>query len=331
MGKDTLGDCLLIGETAVIGAAEMAHLAAMMLKLPFGTCALLFAGLSGCALLAGVAVLFAGRRALPGDAVPWQGTSAGWRKSAGMQERLLWAAFVAAAASQLIFIAMGHTVYRQGDMTAETVESFLASDGIYRVNPMTGMPYREGMPLRLKILCLPTLYGSLCRLTGLEPVTVVQRIVPVLVLLSSYVAFGLAGRALFPADGRKRACFLLFVALLLWAGAYGEGMDGFGLLCGGWRGTSIRNGVLLPWLFSLCLRGRWPETVLCVLAECCMVWTLYGLGVCALVVAGMLVASFWVRRSSGISGASGMLEERAGIWGRFVKKPAGGGSGEGAG
>lgn len=326
MRKYTLGDCLIIGETVIIGAAEAAHLAALLWRLPFGTCVLLFSGLAACALLAGAALLFAGRHAmlgiLSGHSIPGHGMALGPQKPADMQERLLWAAFMAVAASQLIFIAMGHTVYRQGDMTVETVESFLASGGIYQVNPMTGMPYREGMPLRLEILCLPTLYGSLCRITGLEPVTAVQTVVPIVVLLSSYTAFNLAGRALFPGDGRKRACFLLFVALLLWAGAYGEGMDGFGLLCGGWRGTSIRNGVLLPWLFSLCLRGRWPGAVLCVLAECCMVWTLYGLGACAAAAAGMAAATLCVRRSSGISG---------GMPWRFLKRPAGGRGGEGAG
>lgn len=172
----------------------------------------------------------------------------------------------------------------------ETVGSFLASDGIYQVNPMTGMAYTEGVPLRLKILCLPGLYGSLCRLTGLRPGTVVWRIVPAAVLFGCYTAYALLGKALFPQDRRKRACFLLVVSALLWAGAYSYGMDGFGVLCCGWQGLTIRNCVLLPWLLSLCIRKRWAWAILCVLGEACMVWTFYGCGACLAVAVGMALA-----------------------------------------
>ena len=82
----------------------------------------------------------------------------------------------------------------------------------------------------------------------------VQRIVPMAVLLGSYGAFSLLGRTLFPQEGRMRALFLLLVSALMWAGAYAYGMEGFDLLCSGWRGVSIRGGVLLPWTASLCLR-----------------------------------------------------------------------------
>ena len=181
----------------------------------------------------------------------------------------------------------------------ETVESFLVSDGIYQVNPMTGMPYAEGMPLRLKILCLPTLYGSLCRWTGLEPGLMVQRIVPMAVLLGSYGAFSLLGRTLFPQEGRMRALFLLLVSALMWAGAYAYGMEGFDLLCSGWRGVSIRGGVLLPWTASLCLRRKWPGVCLCVLAEACTVWTFYGCGACLAMAAGLAAAGLLCRKLSG--------------------------------
>lgn len=217
-----------------------------------------------------------------------------------MPERLLYGIFALMVALQLIFIVMGNAIYRKGDMMVETVGSFLVSDGIYQVNPMTGMPYTEGLPLRLKILCLPTLYGALCRWTGLQPALVVQRIVPVLVLLSSYVSFSLLGRALFPENGRKRAWFLLLVSLLFWVEAYRYGMDGFNLLCCGWRGVAIRGGVLLPWTLSLCLRRKRLGVVLCVLAEASIVWTFYGCGACLAMAAGMTAAQMCCHRLSGV-------------------------------
>ena len=144
-----------------------------------------------------------------------------------------------------------------------------------------------------------TLYGSLCRWTGLEPGLMVQRIVPMAVLLGSYGAFSLLGRTLFPQEGRMRALFLLLVSALMWAGAYAYGMEGFDLLCSGWRGVSIRGGVLLPWTASLCLRRKWLGVCLCVLAEACMVWTFYGCGACLAMAAGLAAAGLLCRKLTG--------------------------------
>lgn len=288
MRKNHFGDYLIIGEIGIIGVGEISHLTALFLKLSFSKCALLFGLLTGILLVAGAAFLVIKRQGAA-KAGPEQG---GPGRATGIPEYVLGAIFLAVVASQLIFISMGNTIYRQGDMTVETVGSFLVSDSIYQVNPMTGMPYAQGMPFRLKILCLPSLYGSLCKMTGLHPEIIVQRIVPVAVLLSSYVAFSALGRVFFPEDRRKRLCFLLMVSLLFWAGAYGYGMDGFDVLCCGWRGVTIRNAVLLPWLVSLCLRRKWLCGILCVLAESCMVWTLYGCGACLAVAAGM-AAALW--------------------------------------
>ena len=155
-------------------------------------------------------------------------------------------------ASQIAFLLLGNGTFRNGDMTVETVGSFLVHDGAYRVNPLTGNPYTAGIPLRLEILGLPTLYSMICDLTGAEPVVLVQRVVPVCVLVLSYVAFATLGRVFFDGKPRERALFLTLVALLIWAGTYMYGMDGFNLLCCGARGVTIRNLVLLPWLFSLC-------------------------------------------------------------------------------
>ena len=194
--------------------------------------------------------------------------------------------------SQFAFIWMGDTNYRGGDMTVETVGSFLATDALYQVNPMTGLPYTQGIPSRLKILCLPALYASLSKLTGLSPMTVIWKVIPAVTLVSSYTAFALLSFSLFPkgegdSGRKKRACFMIILSLLMWAGAYQPGMDGFQLLCGGWMGVTIRNLVFLPWLLSLCLRKKWLLAALCVPAEACIVWTLYGCGVCLPFLLGM--------------------------------------------
>lgn len=303
MGKYLAGDFLIAAEIILIGLAEVAHLAAVSAGWPFARCALLFGVLLCIALLCGICLWYLrrgrfGRLAcsmpLPSSAV----------------ERGFYALCALLFLSQLVFVCLPDTAYRGGDMTVETVGSFLAEDALYRVNPMTGLPYTEGLPSRLKILCLPTLYGSLCKLTGLSPVAVVRKVVPVVTLVSCYTAFALLAVTLFPREEgtkcrEKRACFLTVVSLLLWAGAYQVGMDGFGLLCCGWRGVVIRNLVLLPWLLSLCLRRRWLLAALCIPAEACMVWTLYGCGVCLPFLLGMAGSQWRGRKGRPAASVSG--------------------------
>ena len=67
------------------------------------------------------------------------------------------------------------------------------------------------------------------------------------------------------------------------------GMDGFDIFYGGFRGVTIRAVVLLPYLIACLMERKYFGVILCVLAEACMVWTLYGAGVCLLVTLGWIV------------------------------------------
>ena len=294
MEKYRFSDWLITAEIIIIGLAEAAHLCGLFFGWSFSRCALVLWGLALAAVLFGLCLRFAaGRRRRGGrraGAHPAPDKPLRTERAMDGAETVLYGVFLLLAVSQLIFIRMGNTFYVGRDITVETVGSFLAADGIYQVNPMTGLPYQTGMPLRLKILCLPTLYGSICRLTGFDPAMVVRFLVPEITLISSYAAFSALGRCLFSQDGRKRACFLAVTALLFWTGIGGYGTEGFNLLCYGWRGEAIRNCVLVPWLVSLLLRRNWKAAVLCVLAEACMVWTLYGCGVCGALWIGMAAA-----------------------------------------
>lgn len=263
-----------------IGAAEAAHLCALVLHRRFSFCALLTA-VAVIVVLVGYACLLAlqARKKRNGETgkAPLSG-----------QEKLLLVILGCIMLAQLAVIVSGDSVYRDADMTVETVVSFLRTDALYQVNPMTGEAYAAGMPARLKILCLPTLYGAVCSLTGLSPVLLIHRIVPCVVLALAYLAFASLGNSLFPESRKKRLVFLVAVALLFCAGNYAYGVDGFAVLSTGWRGVSIRNVVLIPYCFSLGMRRKYFRQLLCVCAEGCIVWTFYGLGMCLLVSAGLL-------------------------------------------
>lgn len=282
-------DALLLGTVAVLGVTEAAHLSAVFAGFSFSTAVTIFAVLTALLFLASLFMVkvknFRGR---------------------GEKISFFSILFGLVALSQVIYIAVGGGVYLRGDLTVETVESFLYTDGIYQVNPLTGAAFTEGMPFRLEILCLPTLYGALTRLSGLTTSTVVWTVVPLMTLLLCYCAFSCLGRSLFPEDRKKRECFMVAVALLLWAGGSLFGVDGFGVLYSGWRGVVIRNVVLMPYLLSLCIRKRWVAALLCIAAEACIVWTFYGAGACLFTAAAIMAASLAGRklRRAGGEGAA---------------------------
>lgn len=300
----TLADALIVGELIMIGLAVAAHITAVFTGQSFSRCVILFSVLLGTALvLSAGLLLFRGisekKKGGKEPSCKERREKADHREKKDRIELFLWGVFFVFAAVQLIFLLRSAGIYTQGDMTVETVGSFLQTDAIYQVNPMTGQPYTLGIPSRLKILCLPTLYGIFCRLSGLSPEKVVTAAVPALVFISSYAAFYCAGKSLFPKSGRKRGCFLIIIAILMWAGGYLYGMDGFNLLYCGYRGVTVRNLILAPYLLSLFLRKKWRPVVLCILAEACIVWTFYGLGVCLLMTAGLFLAG--KRRKSEIA------------------------------
>lgn len=270
-------DALLTGGIAVIGVAEAVHLSAVFGHLSLSRCVLLFCGLTGSLSLASLAIWLFYR----------------FRKKCSAEESglekfsPLFLLPVLMLLGQVVFVLLMKGIYLNGDMTVETVVSFLHTNEIYQVNPMTGAAYQGGIPLRLEILCLPTFYSILCRIFSLEPQAFVWQVVPCMTLVCSYGAFSCVGKTLFPESGKRRACFLLAVAAILWAGNYALGMDGFGVFYGGWRGVVIRNTVLIPYLVSLCLRKKWKLAVLCIVAEACLVWTFYGAGACMLLAAGL--------------------------------------------
>lgn len=295
-----IGDYLLAGGFVIIGLAEAAHLPAVFLGRSFSDCTVVWLALQAALLVAAVGHGIVRKCRSEGAE---KGNKRFWAKF-GLADWLLCVLLVCVMASQLVFILAPGGVYRQGDITVETVNSFLETNEVYSVNPMTGRPYTGGIPLRIKILCLPALYGNICRITGLSVQFVVWKLIPAFTLLGCYLAYGILANSLFPENGKKRGCFLVAVALLLWAENYMFCMDGFGVLSCGFRGVVIRNAVLLPWLFSLLIRKRRLAVLLCVFAEACMVWTLYGLGVCAAVMVGMTAAGFTVKVYTSGKGAA---------------------------
>ena len=288
----SLWDNIITGVIAFVGLGEVSHLCTMFLNRSFSFYTVMFSGITGAASVAAVVLLAFQHRKGSGTkekaVSQWNAASEGTRPG---DQVLLYVVPTLVFGTQMAYILLG-SPYLQGDMTVETVVSFFYTDSIYQVNPMTGNPYMGGLPIRLKILGLPSLYGGISTFFSLNPQVVVWSVAPCVALACCYGAFNCIGRCLFREDLKKRCCFLTLMGVLLWAGNYAMGMDGFGVLGSGWRGVVIRNVVLIPWLISLCLRKRWKLAVLCVAAEACMVWTFYGAGACLFVALGLAVVDW---------------------------------------
>lgn len=191
---------------------------------------------------------------------------------------------------QMLFVFCMKPVDTAGDITLETVQSFLAEDGIYQVMPLTGTISETGMPLRYKILCLPTLYAVLCNGFQVEASLLVCHVIPVMVLAGMYFSYYYLSGVLFGKEFvRKRYLFMILVAVLLIFTDSGVFSNGYGGLHSGYLGTSVRNLILVPYTLAATLEKRWWKAVLCVLAEVCIAWTLWGCGVCLVILLGMFL------------------------------------------
>ena len=286
-------DCVVCGFLGNIGVLQITHVIGLLGKLSLDMTGVIFFVLllAGAVLMSAISLIGVIRNKyqysnrIPHDVVP-----------NSLPLIVLGMFFV-----QSIFIFCRNPIIVVGDITLETVQSFLANDGIYRVMPLTGAQSEVGIPLRHTILCLPTLYAILADKLGLDAELVVCHVVPVVVLGVSYLAYFRLSESLFEKKRLKeRYYFLLAVSVLFTFSEQAAFLDGYGALHAGYLGTSIRNLILVPYVFSAMLEKRYWKAILCILAEACIVWTFYGCGVCVAISLGMLILDVLERKVPGI-------------------------------
>ena len=266
-------DLYVTGFILCIGAAEVAHFAGLFLGMNLSVASIIWGGIFTVLLLG------------------WIGLWCRFRGKGEMVQpchKALPLMFVVIVLVQMLYLFCMQQVSTPGDIMLETVETFLHEDGIHKVNPLTGSAYVNPLSMRYKILCLPTLYGGICKLTGASPELVVYHIVPLLVLGGCYFAYYKLSGILFQGHTGKRYTFMILVALLLFCMDGAVYLDGYGIMQAGYMGTSIRNLILIPWTVTHGVKKQWWYCVLCVLAEFCICQTLYGLGFCVLITMAMI-------------------------------------------
>lgn len=278
--KPEIWESYIMGTLLCILMGEAVHLCTVFLHWPFHR----FCRLYG--ILLGTAFVLA---ALPAVSGRWKKgkkqVQKGRESTAASGVAKLWLLGLGAIILfQCIFHIVMHTPDIQFDITLENVTDMLASDTVYQRNPLTGQAYEMGMPMRLKILALPSIYAAFCRWFSLDAQTVVYNLIPMFVLILSYmVLFGWA-RYFYPKQEEKQRLFLFFAAALLQFGNYAVMTVSYGLFHMGYRGEVFCIGVLYPYLLLLCLKKRKLSVLLCLIAEIGLVWTWYGLGAGVLIV-----------------------------------------------
>ncbi|MBP3754219.1 MAG: hypothetical protein J6I66_05120 [Lachnospiraceae bacterium] len=199
----------------------------------------------------------------------------------------------------VITVAFGLRVNTTGDETLETVRTFLKGNVMYTLDPLTGKPYAEGVPMRYKILCLPGLYSVMASAFGTAPEVILYNIMPAFWFVSGLCAMLSLSKSLFSEkenEAFKRSVFMLSVILFVFASDLSSYAQGFAVLSQMWTGPAIRIWVLIPFMLYLLFEKKYFLAILPVLCEALICRTQYGIGFCACIYAMFIICMIAVRR-----------------------------------
>ena len=211
------------------------------------------------------------------------------------------ATFLAAAAvlTGVGLVMFGLRVNTTGDETLETVRTFLKGNVMYTLDPLTGSPYAEGVPMRYKILCLPGLYAVMSNAFGTAPDALLFNIMPAFWFVSGLCAMFSLSKSLFSGkedEAFKRSVFMLSAILFVFASDLSSYAQGFAVLSQMWTGTAIRIWVLIPFMLYLLFEKKYIFALLPVLCEAFICRTQYGIGFCACIYVMFILSMLAVRR-----------------------------------
>ncbi|MCR4792632.1 MAG: hypothetical protein K5871_07770 [Lachnospiraceae bacterium] len=186
-----------------------------------------------------------------------------------------------------------------GDETLETVVNFLDKGEMYGTDPLTGMPYREGIPNKQKILCIPGMYAVMCEAFGTPPRLLLESLMSGFWFLSGLFAFVALSGVLF--KGRKdelfvRSAFVSCAILFVYASDLSLYSQGFAVFSAMWSPNAIRIWLLVPVLLFLLMDRKYVLAFLPVMCEVFICRTTYGIGFLPFIYAGWVIVCLAGRR-----------------------------------
>lgn len=147
----------------------------------------------------------------------------------------------------------------QEDNTMEIVQTTLTTNSIHTYNAMTGQVSANGITIQGKFMVLPLFYAYMCRVFQMDPGVFLYRIVPVWILMLSYlVSIHLAEQVFKTEDGKADVfasiIFVLLYSVLLLFGDFLFTTISYRIFHCAWAGETIVVAIVLPFLISQCMR-----------------------------------------------------------------------------
>jgi len=205
-------------------------------------------------------------------------------------EIIFFFAAIAIAAVQIFIVGMGKNISYLGDQTIETVISFINTDRIYSVDPLTGSPYLNGYPFRLALQCLPFLYSVLCTDFNVSPTILVWHIMPVFWLICGYATIYRIADSLFSRFSRKLLMLVIF-ELLLWCNDATSQATGFNIFHSGYSAVIVLELLLIYWTIGSLLSRNTFAALITIAVEPMVASTKLGIGACFFIIVAFTIIS----------------------------------------
>ncbi len=276
---------LVTGLWVILGCAEAAHLITLITDRSLQT----YTQLCGIFVAAGMLVYV--------GILCWMHRKWPKPERINLERKVLWQGvlFAALTVLTLVHFLQGYVPDLQDavyDITIGNVES----GRIMEVHPFLGQAGGSGMPLRMKILGLSSLYSSLITISQQSIYMIMCKMVPIVIWCCTMLVYQAFGEKLFPHNREKRWLFLSMIALFLLITSKSTGLAGYRVFFAGFSGETIRGVLLMPYALYVSWQRKWLLAVLSIVVEACLVWTTWGIGYCTVIVVCMLLVHLWADR-----------------------------------
>ncbi len=143
----------------------------------------------------------------------------------------------------------------QEDNTMEIVQTTLTTNEIYMNNAMTGQMSVNGIAMQGKFMALPLFYTFICRVFQMNPGILLYRIVPIWILMISYLVYLHLAQQIFRTeedkpDSFKITVFILFYSALLLFGDFLFTTISYRIFHCAWTGETVVVAISLPFIIS---------------------------------------------------------------------------------
>ena len=236
------GVCLLTGYTILFMGMEILTLPMIFFKLPLHVLVVAY-GCFALALAVYGSLAFGRRKRSISEKLAASGKRFSWEMTAAILLILLQVAV-------LVFYAH---MDADDSFYVGTATTAVETDTIFEVNPYTGALY-QALPRRYVLSPFPVFLAVVSRLcAGLHPAIVAHTVFSAVFLFLSYLVLYQYGSRFFKEDMEKKGMFMLLCSVLVWFSGYSVYNSETFTMVRIWQGKAVLAGVMLPWLFFLCM------------------------------------------------------------------------------